>query len=247
MRKTRSLFGRDQRDPNHSPVIDAVSWSDLPLHEGEDVGLVLRRTVPLAHRALTDSGWIDRALGAAVPLAIVAACSLIAHAAKPYGPGSLPDLKSMLKADALDCSNFGLLTHHFVRLYDSALADVIEFQFVGWESKAIGNHQVVFVRQRDRPGTSLLLDPTTGVVCAADFDEVASGTPVAPSRIVAFAQKPALDGARQAMVLALVSGAIRPSEMLYYFENVDRLLHFFGHPSTWPTPGAAAWRLNHPS
>lgn len=165
------------------------------------------------------------------------ACA-VAHNLKPYGPGSDPSLQSMLRAPSLDCSNFGLLMHYLAKMCLSEAASPHPV-FVGWDGGAVGNHQMVFLSE---VGADLLLDPTSGLAVQASFNHVAAGRPVAARDIVGTQPTKQLEAPRQDIVEAFRSGALRPSDLLYYFDSVDHLLNDFGHPRHWPTPGAVSWR-----
>jgi hypothetical protein len=81
-----------------------------------------------------------------------------------------------------------------------------------------------------------------GVFCRATFDEVASGKPLHPDRVVCFATREGESSFRDRVANAFVNGQFRPSELLFYFESMDHQLKRYGHPNDWPTPGAVTWR-----
>lgn len=189
-------------------------------------------------RAVLPPAWRD--LTAAQRVYLFA--STLAHNLKPYGPGTTADLPSMLAAKTLDCSNYGLLTHYLAKACDPAGASC-NVAFVGWDGGAIGNHQILFAADPSQPGSpDLLLDPTVGLAALASFDTVASGRPISTGHILALNPCPSLEASRTQVASALARGAFRPSDLLYYFESIEQLLAKFGHPSSWPTPGAVAWR-----
>lgn len=164
----------------------------------------------------------------------------IAHRYKPYGTGTSADIDAIYAAATLDCSNYGILTHHIAEAilgYDVR----ISVAFVGWDGGAIGNHQTVFVRERDS-GESLFLDPTVGLAALANYDHVASGRPVDPAAILAISPAPQLQSSREQVARALRDGSFRPSDLLYYFEGIDHFLNRFGSVDMWPTPGAVVCR-----
>jgi hypothetical protein len=170
--------------------------------------------------------------------------STVAHNLKKYGPGTTADLDAMLKADALDCSNYGLLAHHLAFACDVPLTQA-KIAFIGWDGGRIGSHQMLFMRDRgasnsDRPG--LILDPTVGLVARSTFNMLASGQPVRADSILAINATDQLKDSRQQIFLAMVGGGFQPSDLLYYFESMEHLLTRYGHPQDWPTPGAEVWR-----
>lgn len=164
----------------------------------------------------------------------------IAHARKPYGPGTLADIDSIYAAETLDCSNYGILAHHIAQAVLDDPAG-IRFAFVGWDGGAIGNHQMVFARNLPT-GETLLLDPVVGLAAFTDYDHVASGRPIEPSAILAIEPTPQLQPSREHVARALRDGAFRPSDLLYYFDGISHLLERFSSVELWPTPGAMAWR-----
>ena len=116
--------------------------------------------------------------------------------------------------------------------------------FVGWESAAIGNHQVVFVRRA--AGSSLLVDPTLGLIAPGTFDEVASGAALRAGDMRLFDPRPELEAFERLVLCGLTGGLLRASELLYYFDDPDHLEAAFRDPRAWPTPGAIAWRKRNP-
>jgi hypothetical protein len=170
--------------------------------------------------------------------------STVAHNAKPYGPGTTADLDAMLTAKTLDCSNYGLLAHHLAVACDVSL-ERARIAFVGWDGGRIGSHQMLFMSDLDRSESDrphLILDPTVGLVARSTFNALASGHPLLPENVLAINATDQLNDSRLHIYEALASGAFRPSDILYYFESIEHLLTGYGHPETWPTPGAEAWR-----
>lgn len=164
----------------------------------------------------------------------------IAHRYKPYGTGTSAGIDAIYAAATLDCSNYGILTHHIAEAILGCDMRV-SIAFVGWDGGAIGNHQTVFVRELDS-GESLFLDPTVGLAALADFNHIASGRPVDPAAILAISPSPQLQSSREQVAKALRDGSFRPSDLLYYFDGKEHLLQRFSSIELWPTPGAIAWR-----
>ena len=73
----------------------------------------LRKLLPLA--------WVDLT----TPEMIFLFASTLAHNLKPYGPGTTAHLAAMLKAETLDCSNYGLLTHYLAEACGGNVSPVI--------------------------------------------------------------------------------------------------------------------------
>lgn len=194
----------------------------------EGATLQLRRSLPLEWQQRTEPElWY-----------LVAAA--VAHNLKPYGTGSLPDLQSMLQAGTLDCSNYGLLTH-YLSAFLIPEVDRVRLAFVGWDGGVVGSHQVL-IAPSSQQSSDLALDPTLGLAFLATFNQIAAGCPLAPENILALNATAQLDASRAHFVRALLDGAFRPSDLLYYFDGVDHLLTRYGKPQDWPTPGAVAMR-----
>ena len=232
------MLPRKHRRPRR---IEAIQMAELPLSETArfEAAVALGAATIRREIALTAPNFFDDLPASTATIAIA---SLLCHALKPYGTGSLPDLPSMLAAATLDCSNYGLLAVHVSRVLDAKIDTHVKVHFVGWQSEAIGNHQMLFAAMRETGEGALVLDPTVGVIAKASFDWVASQRPLPASSILAFYQQPILDASRDQIVQALIQGRLKPSELLYYFESEEHLVNRFGAPIDWPTPGAIAWR-----
>lgn|GEM_PF-7062994 len=187
-------------------------------------------------RRLLRPQWRERGLGD--HLCIIA--TAVAHNLKPYGPGTLPDLASMLRADTLDCSNYGLLTHHLAaRLIGTS--DGVRMIFIGWDGGAVGSHQMVIVPSQGA-GRDLVLDPVFGLAVLASFDQIASGAAVPAGDVIAVTPTAQLKDGRAHFARLLLEGGFRPSNLLYFFDGADHLLKRYGNPYDWPTPAAVILR-----
>ena len=166
--------------------------------------------------------------------------STVAHNLKPYGAGCpSQQFDELLKAPFLDCSNYGLLLHYISLLLIEEI-DRRPISFVGWDGGAIGNHQMLFIDGKGK--ANLILDPTTGFVCIASFDEVGSGKPIAPDAIAIVGARPELENSRETYLRALLEGQFRPSDLLYYFHTAEDFLNRYGDPFGWPTPAVGLLR-----
>jgi hypothetical protein len=234
-------FRRMLRKRRQLERIYAIGMADLPFVEPDNFEAAVASGAATVREKieLNAPGFLDDLPTSTATMAIAA---LLSHALKPYGTGALPDLPSMLAAATLDCSNYGLFALHVSRILQADIETFIEVRFVGWQSEAIGNHQIVFAAERETGEGALVLDPTVGVIAKGTFDWVASQRSLPPSNILAFRQQPILDTSRDQVVEALIKGRLKPSELLYCFENEERLINRFGAPIDWPTPGAIAWR-----
>jgi hypothetical protein len=235
---TLRIIPRKHRRPRG---IEAIQFAELPLSEPARFEAVVASGAATLRREieLKASGFLDNLPASTATIALA---SLLCHALKPYGAGSLPDLPSMLAAATLDCSNYGLLAVHVSRVLEVDIDTHVKVHFIGWQSEAIGNHQMLFAAMRKTGEGALILDPTVGVIAKASFDWIASQRPLPTSKILAFHQQPILDTSRDRVVEALIQGRLKPSELLYYFESEEHLVDRFGAPIDWPTPGAIAWR-----
>jgi hypothetical protein len=225
--------------------IHAIGMRELPLSEPSRFEAVVALGAATIRKEieLKAPGFLD---DLPTSMATMAVAALVCHALKPYGTGSLPDLRSMLAASTLDCSNYGILALYVSRVLAADIDSSIEVHLVGWQSETIGNHQMLFAVMRDTGEGALVLDPTVGVIAKGTFDWVASQRPISPSNILAFCQQSILDTSRDQVVDALINGRLKPSELLYYFESEEHLVKRFGSPSEWSTPGAIAWRRKYP-
>ncbi len=216
------------------PFVDEATCAKLG-GEPTLVADVWRDAEPLLAAQLPE-GWRDLDSDARLWLF----CTGLAHHLKPYGSGPAGiDLASLLKADALDCSTYGHRVHHLAALCSPDYAPP-RAAFTGWHGGAVGNHQSLMVETA--ASGSLLLDPTLGIAARISFDDLASGTPCPATAVLELSRSTQLASARKTFVDALVGGAFRPSDLLYYFETRDQLLGEFGSIASWPTPGAATWR-----
>jgi hypothetical protein len=170
-------------------------------------------------------------------------CAALAHAAAPYGESTAIQLADMLAAPRLNCGNYPFLMIRLAEIVCDGPAPVVSL--VGWDGGAIGNHAMGY--RADPAGKRcLFLDPTVGLIARGTFDEVASGRPLPADRVVCFGDRIAERPYREMVARAFVRGEFRPSDLLYYFEDIDHQFGRYGDPWAWPTPGGIAWRARHP-
>lgn len=229
------------RELHRREHINSIGMVELLLHQPSRFEAVAASGAATVRQQieLNAPGFLD---DLPTSMATMAVATLLAHALKPYGTGSRADLSSMLAAATLDCSNYGLFTLHISRILAPDIDIGVEIHFVGWQSDAIGNHQMLFAATREAGQGPLVLDPCVGVIAKGTLDWVASQRPLSPSNILAFHQQPILDASRDQVVDALIQGRLKPSELLYCFESEEHLINRFGVAMDWPTPGAVAWR-----
>ena len=140
-------------------------------------------------------------------------------------------LRSLLAAPKLVCTEYCYFAHHLYRLiYPKQRVDALEILIVGWDHGIFGNHSQIIVRDRDQ---SWLLDPTVGIIARTDLASLLDGMPVASSAIVDFSRRsetsPYLEGVmtrfREKIRQALTSGAYPLSDFLYEL-NIDSVLRY---------------------
>ncbi|MGF6781107.1 hypothetical protein [Paraburkholderia sp. GAS334] len=93
-------------------------------------------------------------------------------------------------------------------------------RFLGFNGGAVGNHaQLIFAKGNTR----ILLDPTTSIIAKADYNELLGGTPIAPIHVMSFvaADSPDIVKFRETVANALLQGKYKPSDALYFFQNLD--------------------------
>jgi hypothetical protein len=164
-------------------------------------------------------------------------CSIIAYSLAPYGNSDARELADLLQEDSLDCDNYCYLTRYlFVEgINKNGMRDV-SFAFVGWDCGAIGNHAEIFVSINNR---NLLLDPTIGIVALADFNSVASGKNLPLTSILDLSTRSELSEYRTDITNALSEGLYKPSDLLYFFVDLETYKYPATGSAHWPTPGAA--------
>jgi hypothetical protein len=163
--------------------------------------------------------------------------SLVAHRWAPYGAGKGTSLEELKKQPVMQCAQYAGLTGQLLAF--SPYSDQGVLRFVGVEGGAVMNHAQLFYT---RGPTSLLLDPTIGLVAVATFDQVFRGVPVAPQQIFDFYDREEIATFRDRVVKALTQGSYRPSDLLYYFEGIDTYLSSNATSEDFLTPGGERLR-----
>ena len=181
--------------------------------------------------------------------------TIVANRLAPYGDTPhFSKIEDLLNAHTLDCSGYTLLVGYFATLREESLAD-IDIHFVGWQSSAIANHAQIFIYDH-QSGITLLLDPTIALIAVTTFDQVASGIPINPNNIADFSIRKtpfSIDTQNQRITFSkvvinvLTRGQIKPSDLLYYYENLQHYLGTSIYKDNFITPGGVTWRhINHP-
>jgi hypothetical protein len=150
--------------------------------------------------------------------------ALSAHAMAPYGPSIKLELADLLAEQHLDCDNYAVLTGHFVHILLPDHPDT--FAVIGLDGGKVGNHAQVFLRVAER--RRILADPTVGIIAATGYNELLSGKSVQPDMVQAFYAYNDPDILKFGKVVseAITSGGYQPSDMLYYFPDLEGYLSF---------------------
>jgi hypothetical protein len=135
--------------------------------------------------------------------------------------------EELAKSDYLDCASALVLMGHLFGMDDPDLRPI------GFYGGAVGNHaQALFVGN-----TSILLDPTTGVVALTNFDDLVRGLPVPSSDVRVVSIKARLiNSFRHKVLSSILSGAYLPSDIMYMHETVGEFLRK-GSSDNYFTPG----------
>ncbi|MGC5324926.1 stalk domain-containing protein [Brevibacillus sp. SYSU BS000544] len=173
--------------------------------------------------------------------------TLVSYELAPYGFSDATKLDKILKEPVLDCDNYALAALQLAK-FDPFTSKNIPFNFVGWYGGAVGDHAQLITVDKTT-GISLLLDPTIGLIAKASYNEILSGKPIKIKDIVISASRPEpkeLGGFTKRVADALIEGKYKPTDIYYFFENVDQFFNVAGKMRTWPpdyvTPGASVYR-----
>lgn len=166
--------------------------------------------------------------------------NIVSYNLAPYGHSNALEMTDLICAPQLDCDNYIAAVGRFWEQWDSKID--ISVHFVGWQGGAFGNHSQIFTRNKES-GSKLMLDPTVALVVLASFDDVASGKPIPPEHILDFSHRNDQLGFKIRVFDALLLGKTRPSDLLYYYENLDHFLGNAEYTDNYLTPGGV--RLRH--
>lgn len=177
-------------------------------------------------------------------------CGLVAFDLKPYGGSVAVQMADLLAAPALDCDNYAILMW---RLFNILRPNpVTNIAAVGWHNGPIGNHaQMHCHKNGDANGANggfWLVDPTVGIMlCGWGFDGVARGLPVGSNTqyLKSFHADCGRAGSvtqwlHDAVRNALINGRYRPSQLLYYYVDLDRFINPVPDKADWMTPQGSA-------
>lgn len=156
----------------------------------------------------------------------------------PYGPSDTLTLDGLLASPYLNCGSYPALAARLYQLFGATLHPP---HLVGWDGGFVGPHGMLY-RPHPDANRCLFLDPTIAMVVRATFDDVASGKPVRPDRLVSFNTRSEMVRFQHHVAGGFVKGSFRPSDLLYYFAGIEQYDQRVGRPNEWPTPGAMALR-----
>jgi hypothetical protein len=165
-------------------------------------------------------------------------CMIVSNSMAPYGASNVLTLDGLLVSPCLNCGSYPVLT---ARLYQFFGASEHPPHLLGWDGGFMGPHGMLYRPHQD-VHRCLFLDPTIAMVVGATFDDVASGKPVKPERLVSFNTRQEMVRFQSHVAGGFVNGSFRPSDLLYYFAGIEHYDHRAGRPNDWPTPGAIALR-----
>ncbi len=162
---------------------------------------------------------------------------IVAHHAAPYGPSnSSTQYKDIIKEKNLNCGKQSVLMGY--------LLPQKNIHFLGFDGGAVGNHaQAMYVNQT----TSLLLDPTTSVITEITYNELLQGKPAKQPILMHPNFKNTIDikvNFTSKVISALLKGAYRPTDILYYYESLNHRLGK-GPLDPYITPAGVGWRKKH--
>ena len=247
-----------------APTLESVS-APLPAQPPMSVKLQCLDGVDV-RAALTAAGGTkdlrDRCAGEVTPLVAdwglneieldALIVTFIAYRSAPYGQSRAVTREALMTDAGLDCDNYVLLVEYLLR----DLHPDTRLVFVGFDGGEIGNHAQALVAGGD---TSVLLDPTVGVVARVGYNSLLKGIPLASDMILRDTHEPeaAVASLHHRVATSLMEGKYNPSDMLYYLKGVESMIALSEHAGEfwtpakypmlllhYPTPGAEGLRKN---
>jgi len=161
--------------------------------------------------------------------------ALAAHEMAPYGTSTQLGLAALLREQHLDCDNYAALTGHFVHILLPDHPNT--FAVIGLDGGKLGNHAQVILKTGQHG--HILADPTVGIIAATSYNKLLSGKPVPSEKVQAFYahNDPQILKFGKVVYDTITSGRIRPSNMLYYFSDLQEYLRFsYAVGSAWTDP-----------
>ena len=141
--------------------------------------------------------------------------SILANGLAPYGDNSVLEFPAILRQKNLNCLNYTAATAYLLRELEVKNGRLF---FLGFDGGKIGNHaQLLYTINH----SSLLVDPTVGVVAITDYNSLISGIPITREDVISFYSRKELLPFHDEVMAALISGSYRPSDVLYVVQNID--------------------------
>lgn len=165
--------------------------------------------------------------------------NIVSYNLAPYGGSSAIELSELISATQLDCDNYAIAVGIFWNLRNQKTD--ITMHFVGWHGGAVGNHAQIFT-SNNKSGVNLLLDPTIALVALTTFDDLASGKIIDSGKILDFSHRNDLINFKTRIIESLILGKYKPSDLLYFYENLDHYLGKTTYEDIFITPGGVKWR-----
>lgn len=171
--------------------------------------------------------------------------TVFSYLSATYGNSGEFELEPLLAASVLDCDNYVALVIRLLERFreDFPPEEPVGLRMVGWHGGAVANHGQLFAFRTDGTG-EMFFDPTVAVVAFTGFEHVASSRPVPADHVYDFSTRTELGTFGEMVTGAVIAGAYRPLDLLYYYEETER---FFDPPigsAGWPTPGAVQLRAD---
>jgi len=176
--------------------------------------------------------------------------TIATNASAPFGSFSAYKLPDLLTAPSLTSDNYLLLLGNYLdALHVTPRRG--QMRMLGFDGGAAGNYAQGMI---SLAGTSLLLDPTVGMVVKIGFDDLLSGhRAAARDFVIAYMHDdPGITAVMKRISNSVYNGLYKPSDLLYYFFSPEYFMAFNGIiPATqlrntyppllrFPTPGAAS-------
>ncbi|KAK69023.1 hypothetical protein L530_0140 [Bordetella bronchiseptica MO211] len=175
--------------------------------------------------------------------------TIATNASAPFGSFSAYKLPDLLAAPSLTSDNYLLLLGNYLDALHVTPARA-QMRMLGFDGSATGNYAQGMITIS---GTSLLLDPTIGMVVKIGFDDLLSGRRVAAQDfVIAYMHDdPGITAVMKRISNSVYNGLYKPSDLLYYFFSPEHFMAFHGiipakqaarTPAIllrFPTPGSA--------
>lgn len=176
--------------------------------------------------------------------------TIATNASAPFGSFSAYKLPDLLAAPSLTSDNYLLLLGNYLDALH-VTPKRSQMRMLGFDGGATGNYAQGMITIS---GTSLLLDPTIGMVVKIGFDDLLSSRRAAARNfVIAYMHDdPGITAVMKRISNSVYNGLYKPSDLLYYFFSPEYFMAFNGiipagqlknvHPPLlrFPTPGATS-------